>query len=332
MAFLHSIRRSFSVLRLNKIPITGTNTKVVCTLGPSSDQAGPIGDLVTQGMNVARLNFSHAGSDYSYVEQNMELVRQAKGMHSQLVSATLPNVRAILVDTKGPEIRTGVLPGAVDVMEIPMGASVVVTTNDVSQEPAGTLSLQVDYASIARTVPVGGHILLDYGLIMLEVTSVDSETSVTCTALNGGPIKKNKGVNLPGQELDLPALTEKDQRDLDWACQVGADFVAASFIRTAANVRSVIAYLDRCVAQLPNRPLRPLVVSKIESKEGVDNFEEILRESDGIMVARGDLGVEIPYSQVFAAQRMMVRRCNEAGKTVIVATQMLDRYVLVSWF
>lgn len=183
-----------------------------------------------------------------------------------------------------------------------------VTTEDVSNDeppssPEGPHRLNIDYQSIAKTLSVGSQILLDDGLIALEVTHVENN-SVTCVALNAGPIKKNKGVNLPDAELDLPALTDKDKRDLKWSCDVGADFVAASFIRTASNVRSVKAYLDRCIAEMPTptdgspAPLRPLVISKIESKEGVDNFVEILRESDGIMVARGDLGVEIPFRKV----------------------------------
>ena len=172
-------------------------------------------------------------------------------------------------------------------------------------------------------------LIYTFNICTVEVTHVENN-SVTTVALNSGPIKKNKGVNLPDTELDLPALTEKDKRDLKWSCEVGADFVAASFIRTAGNVRSVKAFLDRCIAELPQptdgspAPLRPLVISKIESKEGVDNFDEVLRESDGIMVARGDLGVEIPFRKVFAAQKMMVTKCNEVGKPVIVATQMLD--------
>lgn len=348
-----------SMLRLNQLPITGTNTKIVCTLGPATDKAEPIGLLVDQGMHVARLNFSHAGSDYTYPKSLIDLVRQAHGKHAVLAAGSpyigdedggddsgastpgrgriLPNnLRAILVDTKGPEIRTGPLPGNADIMEIPSDAIITLTTHDVSAEPEGTMSLHVDYMSIAKTVPVGGQILLDDGLIALEVIEVDpAREYVVCKALNGGPIKKNKGVNLPGRTLDLPALTDKDKRDLKWACEVGADYVAASFIRTAGNVRSVIAYLDRCIAALPDsysyngcgtgtKPIRPLVISKIESKEGLDNFDDILKESDGIMVARGDLGVEIPYSKVFAAQRMMVTKCNNAGKPVIVATQMLD--------
>jgi pyruvate kinase len=216
---------------------------------------------------------------------------------------------------------------------------VELTLEDVSTDPAPTTStidgklakrrIRVDYQSICKTVDVGKQILLDDGLIALEVLQIDPKgVYVTCEALNGGPIKKNKGVNLPGMDLDLPALTEKDKRDLKWACEVGADFVAASFIRTGANVRSVIAYLNRCIADLPDcngkGRIRPMVISKIENKEGLDHFQDILEESDGIMVARGDLGVEIPYSKVFAAQKMMVEQCNLVGKPVIVATQMLD--------
>lgn len=331
--------------RLNTLPVTGTMTKVVCTIGPATDSVENINDLVKYGMSVARLNFSHAGSDYSYPEQCLERVRAAPGKHHQLATGgamnehakLLPNnVRAILVDTKGPEIRTGPLQGNAEVAEIEVGDRVDLTTRDVSADPAPAAGdhyhvLHVDYQSIAKSLEPGKQALLDDGLIALEVEEVDpSSGTVICTALNGGPIKKNKGVNLPDTVLDLPALTEKDKRDLQWACAVGADFVAASFIRTAANVRAVVAYLDRCINELPPNTdegrarKRPLVISKIESKEGVDNFDEILEASDGIMVARGDLGVEIPYSKVFAAQKMMVNKCNRLGRSVIVATQMLD--------
>lgn len=274
-------------------------TKIVCTIGPSTDQPVVIQELVNNGMNVARLNFSHAGSDYTYPEACMTLIRNANGRHAELTAgATInmpSNLRAVLVDTKGPEIRTGPLQGGAEVVELTTGCTVEVTTDDVSNDaapdsPDGPHRLNVDYQSIATTLKVGSQVLLDDGLIALEVTHIGNN-SVTCEALNGGPIKKNKGVNLPDSELDLPALTEKDKRDLKWSVDVGADFVAASFIRTAANVRSVKAFLDRCVAELPledetHPRLRPLVISKIESKEGVDHFDEILKESDGIMVAR----------------------------------------------
>lgn len=319
-------------------PAKPTMTKIVCTLGPSTDTPEKVSSLIANGMHVARLNFSHAGDDYTYPAACMALVRNAVGRHSELAAGsqmTMPNnLRAVLVDTKGPEIRTGPLQGNADLQEFGVGSVVEVTIDDVSNDdapatPEGPHRLNVDYQSIAKTLQVGSKVLLDDGLIALEVTHVGTN-GVTCVALNAGPIKKNKGVNLPDAELDLPALTDKDKRDLKWSCEVGADYIAASFIRTAGNVRSVKAYLDRCIAELPEPtdgsplPLRPLVISKIESKEGVDHFDDILRESDGIMVARGDLGVEIPFHKVFAAQKMMVEKCNESGKPVIVATQMLD--------
>lgn len=287
------------LLRLNKLPLSGTRTKVVCTLGPASDSPEKIQELVNHGCHVVRLNFSHAGSDYTYPEQCIKLVRNTPGRDSLLSTGALlhekdtpNNLIAILVDTKGPEIRTGPLPENKEVIEIQPGARVCLTTNDVTSESASDpmqLKLQVDYQSMAKTVRVGKEVLLDDGLIALEVVDIEGK-NVICTALNGGPIKKNKGVNLPGMQIDLPALTDKDKRDLKWACEVGADYVAASFIRTPGNVRSVVAYLDRCIDELPRlangkKPLRPLVISKIENKEGVDNFDEILEESDGIMVS-----------------------------------------------
>jgi len=250
-------------------------------------------------MSVARINFSHAGADYTYPEKLLNLVRNAHGKHHDLADDGAvdgdmpPNLRAVLVDTKGPEIRTQPLQGDVDVAEIAAGAIVEITTEDVSGDapPAsadGPHRIQVDYAKIATSVSVGSQILLDDGLIELEVTDISVNGLITTVASNGGPIKKNKGVNLPGTSIDLPALTEKDKRDLRWACKNGADFVAASFIRTAANVRSTVAFLDRCIAELQAEDptgtyMRPLVISKIENKEGVDNFDEILVESDGIM-------------------------------------------------
>lgn len=295
--------------------------------------------VVTNGMSVARLNFSHAGDDYTYPQKLIDLVRDAPGRHHYLKDGSMAvdiphNLRAVLVDTKGPEIRTQPLQGNADTTDLATGSIVEITTEKVSddntpKDASGPHRIQVDYRSIAKSVSIGSKILLDDGLIELEVTNIDPKGVVTTIAKNGGPIKKNKGVNLPNSSIDLPALTEKDKRDLKWACEVGADFVAASFIRSASNVRSVHAFLDRCVADLKasnheGSYMRPLVISKIENKEGVDNFQEILRESDGIMVARGDLGVEIPYRKVFAAQKLMVSACNEAGKPVIVATQMLD--------
>lgn len=182
-----------------------TMTKIVCTLGPSTDTPDAIAHLVANGMDVARLNFSHAGADYSYPERLMDLVRTARGRHADLAVATdrtMPhNLRAILVDTKGPEIRTGPLQGGADVQEFAVGSVVEVTNEDVADDeapasPEGPHRLSVDYQSIAKTLHVGSQVLLDDGLIALQVTHVENN-SVTCVALNAGPIKKNKGVNLP---------------------------------------------------------------------------------------------------------------------------------------
>jgi pyruvate kinase len=234
-------------------------TKIVCTLGPASDTPEKVSALVANVMNVARLNFSHAGDDYTYPAACMALVCKAHGRHGDLAygaKMVMPhNVHAVLVDTKGPEIRTGPLQGNAAVQEFRVGSVVEVTTDIVSNDeapssPEGPHRLQIDYQSIAKTLTVGSHILLDDGLIALEVTHVGTN-SVTCVTLNAGPIKKNKSVNLPDSEIDLPALTDKDIRDLKWSCEVGADYLAASFIRSGANIRSVKVYLDRCVADLP---------------------------------------------------------------------------------
>ena len=209
------------------------------------------------------------------------------------------------------------------------GAEVVEKDHKSLEDHSQCKMIGTDYADLAKTVKVGSHILLDDGLIALEVVKIDVTSGlVTTKALNSGPIKKNKGVNLPGSTLKLPALTEKDRADLKWGVDVGVDAVAASFVRTAANARAVIAHLDRCCEEkylkTGAQTIRPLVISKIESQEGVENFDEILEASDGVMIARGDLGVEIPFEQVFKYQKDMVAACNAKGKPVIVATQMLD--------
>jgi pyruvate kinase len=260
-------------LRLNTLPATGTQTKIVCTLGPATDTLEKIGDLVDHGMHVARLNFSHAGSDYTYPNHCMDLVRQAQGKHQLLATGShlnLPNnLRAILVDTKGPEIRTGPLQGNAEIAEIEMGATVELTLEDVSTDPVPTTTdgelvkhrIHVDYQSICKTVDVGKQVLLDDGLIALQVLEIDPKgVYVICEALNGGSIKKNKGVNLPGMELDLPALTEKDKRDLKWACEVGADFVAASFIRTV-SVQKRASLFSKAIAS-------SLIISSFASFRG----------------------------------------------------------------
>jgi len=310
-----------------------TMTKIVCTLGPSSDTQSGVSSLVSEGMSVCRLNFSHVGS-YEEPAAKIQLVRRAPGIHGFLDSGKPkteqrpPNLRAIMLDTKGPEIRTKELQNNAEVLEILQGSEIIVTSGepviDVKLPDNQKCSaLATDYEHLSKTVSVGGNILLDDGLIALRVEAIETNGKIRTKALNTGNIKKRKGVNLPGCNLLLPALTEKDRSDLKWGVDNNIDAVAASFIRNAANVRAVIAHLDRCCAEA-NRKIRPMVISKIESQEGVQNFSEILEASDGIMVARGDLGVEIPFEDVFLHQKKMVRMCNQAGKPVIVATQMLD--------
>ena len=315
-------------LELPHVQDVGCRTKIVCTIGPATDTSENVAQLVKNGMSVARLNFSHVANSgttddyYAYPRHCRNLIRNASGRHSELtrvvttdddISSSIdhhvPNLRAVLVDTKGPEIRTkGPLPGNVAVYDIVTGDTVElhvdVATIDSNNNTNNVVQLIIDYANITKTVQPGGQVLLDDGLIALHVVECFPDKGyVSCLALNSGPIKVNKGVNLPGvTSLDLPALTPQDCKDLQWAVEQDADYVAASFIRTPDHVRSVIAYLERCLEIKRSKMtssdtttttplLRPLVISKIESKEGVDNFHEILRESDGIMVARGDVRI-----------------------------------------
>ncbi|KAH8098335.1 pyruvate kinase [Aureococcus anophagefferens] len=263
-------------------------TKIVCTLGPSSETAERVQELVDNGMTCTRLNFSHVG-DYSEPAGKLALVRaRARRAHAPRGAPRgAARERPAAEPPRGARRHQGArgahgpAPGNADVLEIADGMTVVCTFADVSgdapPEPGAPLRLHVDYESLPSTVSVGGLVLLDDGLIALRVTSIET-TGVTCVAENAGPIKARKGVNLPDTILDLPALTAKDKEDLAWSVDVGADYVALSFVRNASN---------------------------IENQEGVDHFDEILEASDGIMVARGDLGVEIAYAKVFAAQRMM---------------------------
>lgn len=322
-------------------------TKMVCTLGPASNEQSVVQSLSDNGMSVARLNFSHVPrGEYEYTREFIKLVRRCEGMHRRTLSRDY-NMVAVLLDTKGPEIRTGVVEGYVRgeknlYVSLDDGAKVVVTTNDELKEKVSKDVLYVDYKAIGTTVKAGDRILLDDGLIGLEIDSVSATLTnssgedyveVECTVSNGGDLGSVKGVNIPNTTLQLPSMTEKDKEDILWAVKLNeVDIVAASFVRKAGDVRSVKAYLERCIQQaradgdIPKgeQVVRPSVISKIENKEGVDNFEEILAESDGIMVARGDLGVEIPFAELLILQKKMVRLCNLAGKPVVVATQMLD--------
>merc|ERR1719163_2123637 len=227
---------------------------------------------------------------------------------------------AIALDTKGPEIRTGVLVGDDPVLE--KGAKLTVHTDDAMKEKCDAANLWMDYKNLPKVMSVGGFIFVDDGLISLRVDGIDAAAgTLDCTIMNSGKLGSRKGCNLPEVDVDLPALSEKDKADLTWGVGQGVDMIFASFIRKAQDVKEVRACL---VAADPELGQRIRIISKIENHEGMRNFDEILVETDGVMVARGDLGIEIPSEKVFLAQKMMIAKCNVAGKPVICATQMLE--------
>ncbi|AZL85804.1 pyruvate kinase PykF [Aliivibrio salmonicida] len=282
-------------------------TKIVCTIGPKTESVEKLTELANAGMNVMRLNFSHG--DFQEHGNRIDNLRQVmKNTGKQL---------AILLDTKGPEIRTIKLDNGNDVALV-AGQDFTFTT-DVSVVGNKDV-VAVTYPGFAKDLVTGNTILVDDGLIEMEVVST-TETEVKCKVLNNGDLGENKGVNLPGVSVKLPALSEKDKADLKFGCEQGVDFVAASFIRKEEDVKEIRALL------VANGGEHIQIISKIENQEGVDNFDSILEASDGIMVARGDLGVEIPVEEVIFAQKMMIEKCNRARKVVITATQMLDSMI-----
>lgn len=281
-------------------------TKIICTIGPASESKEMLTKLVNAGMNIMRLNFSHG--DYVEHGARIDAVRE-------VATETAKKV-AVLLDTKGPEIRTMNL--ADGDVELQAGQTFTLTTD---QTIAGdSTRVAVTYENFARDLSVGNTVLLDDGLIELTVTEITA-TDVICKVENTGELGNKKGVNLPGVNVNLPALSEKDTSDIVWGCSQGVDFVAASFIRKASDVEEIRALLKA------NGGENIHIISKIENQEGVDNFDAILAASDGIMVARGDLGVEIAVEEVIFAQKMMIRKCIAARKPVITATQMLDSMI-----
>ncbi|SEO85408.1 pyruvate kinase [Amphibacillus marinus] len=280
-------------------------TKIVCTIGPASESVEKLEQLIEAGMNVARLNFSHG--DFEEHGQRIKNIREA--------SERLGKTVAILLDTKGPEIRTGtMLDGKVDIVKGQMiNISMDETVLGTSEKFA------VTYPQLIEDVSAGSKILLDDGLIELEVVEVLSDAKELKTkALNSGELKNKKGVNVPNVSVNLPGMTEKDAADILFGIEQGVDFVAPSFIRRAADVLSIREHLDNNGGKDIN------IIPKIENQEGVDNLDAIIQVSDGLMVARGDLGVEIPPEDVPVVQKDMIQKCNIAAKPVITATQMLD--------
>ncbi|MGL4393932.1 MAG: pyruvate kinase [Brevinema sp.] len=281
-------------------------TKIVCTMGPAVENLDTLCTLLESGMNVARLNFSHG--DHQEHGGRIALVREASKKTGIPV--------AILLDTKGPEIRTQKLTDGKDIA-IKTGQKFFFSAKEIVGDENG---VSVTYPDFAKDLQVGKTILVDDGLLRFVVDKIEGD-KVHTTAMNNGFLGEKKGVNLPEVNINLPALADNDIADLKFGCEVGVDFVAASFIRKAADVEEVRKVLKA------NGGENIKIISKIENQEGLDNFSEILIASDGIMVARGDLGVEIPMEKVPFAQKNMIAMCNELGKPVITATQMLDSMI-----
>eukprot|EP01062_Namystynia_karyoxenos_P014146 TRINITY_DN15098_c0_g1_i1.p1 TRINITY_DN15098_c0_g1~~TRINITY_DN15098_c0_g1_i1.p1 ORF type:complete len:505 (+),score=203.50 TRINITY_DN15098_c0_g1_i1:87-1601(+) len=279
--------------------------KIVCTIGPKTQAVEKIKELIGAGLAVVRNNFSHGS--YEYHAQTIANARQAAKECGR-------SDIAIALDTKGPEIRTGNFPGGEVMMAV--GDKVVVTTDRDFYDKGTKDKFYVDYKNITKVMKPGQKLFIDDGLLSLEVNRVNPD-DLECTVVNAAPISNHKGVNLPNVNVDLPAVTDKDKQDLAFGAEQDVDMVFASFIRTPQQVLDVRAALGEKGKHIQ-------IIAKIENHEGVQNFDDILKEADGVMVARGDLGIEIPAEKVFVAQKMMIAKCNVAGKPVICATQMLE--------
>lgn len=279
-------------------------TKIVCTIGPASESLETLVKLIEAGMNVARLNFSHG--DFEEHLNRIVNIRKASEQTGKMVG--------IMLDTKGPEIRTNNMKDGK--ITISKGDTVRISMNEVE----GTNErFSVTYPELINDVTPGSSILLDDGLINLLVTDIDRENEdIVTTAQNTGILKNKKGVNVPGVSVNLPGLTEKDRADIQFGLDNGIDYIAASFVRRSSDVLEITEILEK------QDKMHVQIIPKIENQEGVDNLEEILAISNGLMVARGDLGVEIPTEDVPIVQKRMIKLCNDAGKPVITATQMLD--------
>lgn len=280
-------------------------TKIICTMGPNTDNPELMKELVENGMDIARFNFSHG--DYEEQRNRLNLLKRIRE------EAGIPI--AALLDTKGPEIRTGLLKDEKKVTLL-AGQTYTLTTRDiVGDDKIG----HINYSGLNEDVKKGNRILIDDGLIELMVEKVD-DTDIVCTVINGGELGMRKGVNVPNVKIKLPALTEKDKADIQFGIEEGFDFIAASFVRTAGAIHEIKAILEEAGANMS-------VIAKIENAEGIENLDDIIEASDGIMVARGDMGVEIPAEQVPYIQKTIIHKCNEACKPVITATQMLDSMI-----
>jgi len=279
-------------------------TKIVCTIGPASEHVGILEKIILAGMNVARLNFSHGNHKEHY--RRIQAIRKAAGNIGKNI--------ALLLDTKGPEIRLGLLEK--EPIDLVAGAKISITTQDIL---GNENLLPVTYKDLPGDVKVGDRILISDGLISLKILGIKGQ-EIDCIVENGGKVTSRKGVNIPGVNVNLPALTDSDKQDILFGIENNLDFIAASFIRNAFDVLAIRKIIEDNNGHLD-------IISKIENREAVNNLEEIIKVSDGIMVARGDLGVEIPPEEVPLIQKTIIEKCNHIGKPVITATQMLESMI-----
>ncbi|CEI39664.1 Pyruvate kinase [Fusarium venenatum] len=285
-------------------------SSIICTIGPKTNSVEAINKLRDSGLNVVRMNFSHGS--YEYHKSVIDHARESEATHPGR------NV-AIALDTKGPEIRTGNTPNDEDI-PISVGHEMNITTDDSYATACDDKNMYVDYKNITSVIEPGRIIYVDDGVLAFDVLKIVDEKTIRVKARNNGAICSKKGVNLPNTDVDLPALSEKDKADLKFGVENDVDMVFASFIRRAQDIHDIREVLGE-------QGKRIQIISKIENRQGLNNFREILEATDGVMVARGDLGIEIPAAEVFAAQKKLIAMCNLAGKPVICATQMLESMI-----
>lgn len=282
-------------------------TSIIGTIGPKTNNPETLTLLRKAGLNVARLNFSHGS--YEYHQSVIDNCRKSEALYHG-------RPLAIALDTKGPEIRTGTTKDGLD-YSIPPNHEMTFTTDDQYSTVSDDKIMYLDYKNITKVIEVGKIIYIDDGVLSFEVLKIVDDKTITVRSVNAGKISSHKGVNLPNTNVDLPALSEKDKADLRFGVKNKVHMIFASFIRTADDIKTIREVLGEDGADIK-------IIAKIESQQGVDNFDEILEQTDGVMVARGDLGIEIPAPQVFVVQKQLIAKCNIAGKPVICATQMLE--------
>ena len=281
-------------------------TKIICTVGPATDKPGILEKMMHAGMNVARFNFSHA--TYDEHARRFHLVTAARE------AVGLPI--ATMLDTRGPEIRLGNFVNDKPV-DLATGGEYTLTTREI---PCTDTIASISFKGLPADVSIGTDILINDGLVALRVKKIDA-TDILCDVIEGGRISNHKGVNVPGVQLSMPYLSEADMNDLEFGSKLGFDFIAASFVRTAADV----AYLRKFTRSLGWHT--PRIIAKIENMDGVNNIDEIIAEADGVMVARGDMGVEIPFEMIPSIQKRIIKKACSAGKQVVTATQMLESMI-----